>query len=56
MRDKFWLKVFTISVVLVMVVSCVTPCIAVDNNSTGNRSKIYKTKRHISKREIKNGK
>lgn len=56
MRDKFWLKVFAISVALVMVLSCVTPCITVDNNSTGNRLKIYKTKRHVSKREMKNGK
>ena len=56
MSDNPIWKILAISVVLMMVISCVTPCIAVDNNSTGNRSKIYKTKRHVSKREIKNGK
>ena len=35
MGNKYGLKVLTISIVLVMVASCVTPCIAVDN-STNN--------------------
>jgi len=38
MRDKILLKILAISVVLLMVVSGTTPCIAVDNNSTGNTS------------------
>ena len=38
MSDNPIWKILAISVVLMMVVSCVTPCIAVDNNSTGNTS------------------
>jgi len=53
--NPIW-KILALACALMILISCVTPCIAVDNNSTGNRSKIYKTKRHVSKREIKNGK
>ena len=38
MRDKILLKILALACALVMVVSCVTPCIAVDDNSTGNTS------------------
>ena len=33
MGNKYGLKILTISIVLVMVASCVTPCIAVDNST-----------------------
>jgi len=56
MSDNPIWKILALACALVMVISCATPCIAVDNNSTGNTSKIYKTKRLVSKREIKNGK
>ena len=36
MRDKILLKILAISVVLLMVVSGTTPCIAVVDNSTNN--------------------
>ena len=38
MRDKNFLKIFAISVALVMVVSCVAPCIAGDDISMNNAS------------------
>jgi hypothetical protein len=38
MSDNPIWKILAISVVLMMVISCATPCIAVDNNSTGNTS------------------
>jgi len=38
MRDKIALKIVAILFVLLMLVSCVTPCIAVDNHSPNNAS------------------
>ena len=36
MGNKILLKILALACALVMVVSCVTPCIAVDGNSTNN--------------------
>ena len=36
MGNKILLKILALACALVMVISCATPCIAVDNNSTNN--------------------
>jgi len=38
MRDKILLKILALACALVMVISCATPCIAVDNQSQDNAS------------------